>query len=93
VSHAEARVYRYLRIRRLAVRDGPDVLRPRTNELPGGVLFDRVADPADGPADGKQRQRRSGWEAQHARQGGEGEVDRRLFAQGCRRGEGVPRAV
>ena len=35
-----------------------DVLGTRANELVGGVLLDRVANPADGPPDGKDDERR-----------------------------------
>src|SRR5207244_6883375 len=44
------------------------------------------ADPADGAADGEERQCRAVVELQHASEGDEGEVDGRFFA-----GDGLPR--
>src|SRR5690349_3658153 len=51
-----------------------DVLCARSNQVIGGVLLDRVADPADGSADGEQHEWCPGRQPQHACDGSESKV-------------------
>src|SRR6185312_11936203 len=61
-------------------RNFSHVRRPRPNELSKGVLLDRMADPAEGAAEGEEGQRRVRREIEGASQGYEAEVDRRVLA-------------
>lgn len=68
----------------LKARHQTHIFRPRTDEVPGRVLFHRVADPADAAADSEEDERRAFRQPEHTGRGRERKVEIGLLTGCCR---------